>query len=299
MKLVLAALIMISFQAHGRGGTGSANGGFRNPEDLRGFCISKNQEETFYKQYCTTLRETIELDPCVSKWVEEMRLMEAGSDAPGYNKLSQDQKDKPFNSGLSCSRADGTQGIPEIVKDKDKYNNLLIQWFSMIAIQQSDWDCSGTAEEHPKAPDKRKKSIYPLKHADMIAFAKKFPQCGCAITNQTKFGQPEAHVDCNHAIKCGVSMAIHEAWADRQLFNGSKKPDPNDPKKNQLKGAAKIFPVLEDEGDDNLEHKKNRDWRVKKLRTYCEQYAGSKITKWEPRMKEIDGSALGSPKGSR
>lgn len=288
-------------------GAASAVDSMKDPNTTVGLCTPDNKGQSYYDEgYCKSLYEMIKKKPCVREKITEMRCWALGEDdakkdagcreleknkADEQRGLSRDQKEaakkkedeKPKDVNLECDSKDKKKGISDLAKDQDQWDMFMLQYFSLVILQESRWDVQnglkGTRFQDGEAGG--------LMNISITQMDDKANSCGCQVTDSS--GQGDASfqgpspgvIDGHHNAMCGSFMGLQQAVNDGELFSGGKSKD--DPPK----GFAVLFKSMQDPGGNS-----NSDpfaFMKKKLKNYCENYAFSKTGPWPGPLSEDGG----------
>lgn len=294
--MVLALLLSSSVFAQGMSEATREN--YKNPKDEKGLCTSRNDDEWQSKRgYCKAIQEQLTLPGCAHDTIERIRqryLKTQKSEAKDNEKMY-------LGDALeNCSSKDGKTHMADIAKSPQDFAYVMMQYFSIIAIEESDWNDEankGSAVE----------GLLGLKKAEM---ADKRYSCGCDTKNQPNI-PPDRPLDGHQNMICGMYMALYWADKDGKVDNdGRSKPgqsntgQPNEngrQSSNQQnqdddkpQGFTRIFKSLEGYDEDKDKAAKIRDKRMKdKLLNFCHTYKpGSQTTSWKRALEDIDAGAL-------
>ncbi len=270
----------------------------QNPNNDKGLCLAKNRldiatmnrdpnnaEGYINKGYCAAIWEALTNEKhCVAQKLEEVRQKVLGRYKP------KNQNDKDYvDTVFRCSSKDG-KSIEDMAKNKELFANIVMQFMITLANETS-----GLVANANKNSGGRR-GIINL-NADMMDD----PKYACACQQMVGVGQARSNpkfienwpTDGPHSLVCATYMALTAASQDGTLFAGSAKVDP-ETGKNSLEGAAKIWPdVLSQVDDESVPDSKKTTLRIsKKLENYCEKGIGS-VNRWEPPTNDIglDGTS--------
>lgn len=300
--LIIVITLQSSFAYARAGAAGSS--GFR-AKDIQGFCVPEAQQkkkmtcdkgsgeeniDDYVKDgYCESIRETLE-KPCVADLVEKLRkrfLDENNPDESKHLDLRISCTPKAANAANENDRVSTT----ELAKDPKKFKEMIVQFMAMNGVLGSDQDVCAGVKDGPKNPQEsagnEPMGILKLKSKDMND--EKY-SCGCKFTNEDDSGAADGH----RSMVCGTYMALYWADKDGTLFDGgSKKKDAEG--KPTVKGAARIFPWLE----DNNENGRNETPEPIKLlnnkfEVFCDAKMGGKVNTRDEAFRRMHGGSGGN-----
>lgn len=294
-KLLLIAMLSSSSSVFAQV-TDATRENYKNPKDEKGLCTSRNDDEWQSKRgYCKAIQEQLTMPGCAHETIERIRQRYLKS-IKGELK---NEKDEMSLGDFECSSSDQegrkTTSMQDIAKSPQDFAYVITQLFSIIAIEESDWNDEankGGAVE----------GLLGLKKSDM---ADKRYSCGCDTKNQPNI-PPDRPLDGHQNMICGMYMALYWADKDGQIYN-SVKPKPGKPKvpkegaptnkageddPSSPKGFARIFKSLEYDRNDKASERRHT-WMQNKMQNFCKTYKpGSQTTSWKRALEDIDASAL-------
>ena len=260
------------------GVTSGATSGFRNPADTSGMCTPDNKEQEFYQVgYCKAIFEKIVKDGCTKKYIEELRLRTLQDPKQkGWKEL---KNKTPFDYFECNSKVEKPEDKPkhtmaELAKDPEKYAEFMMQFFSLVTINESDWDAK--LKRTPGGNEGKGDSAQGIMNLTRSKTDDKKHECSCK-TDDTTDGKSPGPQDPNYSLTCGVGMGLEAMDEDNMAYGHNltaaeknKKAGKKD-KVEEWVGAAKVFPSLQNTkvGEESPQSKMVRE----KLAKYCEKYA--------------------------
>ncbi|NJM09679.1 MAG: hypothetical protein HC883_01910 [Bdellovibrionaceae bacterium] len=212
MRMAIAILLLFTssgvFAAPGVQEPVHAN--YKDPYDTIGLCTGDSKKYHFYKSgHCDTILETLTKNECTKRKLEEIRLRILGDEkALATAKIkNKDTMSLPF---YCQHKTDGRNIENDIAKDPDKFALLMMQFFAMIAIEESNWRVlnNGNSSQSPSVKCTNNCGLFGLDKADM---EKPEYACGCEIENKTDKKQFDPTMDGHLNLRCGITMALFEA----------------------------------------------------------------------------------------
>lgn len=300
---LLLLLLLTGGFAHARAGV-SGSSGFR-AKDIQGLCVPEGQQkkkmscdkgsgeesiDDYVKDgYCESLREILE-KPCVNDLVEKLRKRYLGQ---------ADQKDhKSFSFDVACSPKDATENngsTRELAKDPKKWKEMIVQFMAANAILGSDQDVCAGVKDSPKNPQgvagDEPVGILKLKSKEMND--EKY-SCGCKFTNEDDAGAADGH----RSMVCGTYMALYWAEKDETLYEGGSKIKDDDGKPT-VKGAARIFPWLEDNNDNHGDLPEPLKLLNGKFEAFCDAKMGGKVRTRDQDLDRVRANGSGGGDSTR
>lgn len=277
-SLILIALLMASHSLHAQDMNSATRVNYKNPDDEKGLCTPKNEEDKEWQQergFCKAIREQMTLPGCASDAIKDICKRIANND-------KEKDPQKRFALGnFECSQKAGSSGnqtgMSDIAKSEKDCIYVMTQYFAIIAIETSGW----VDEKNKDKGDDE--GLLGLKKSDM-----KDPRysCGCNTAKQKDNIPPDRPSEGHQNLVCGMYMGIYWAQKDGTFRGGGQlkpgmsvappvtpqgQPAPKD-NDNGPRGMSRIFKVLQAH-DDKDKVANARDERIfKKFANFCKNY---------------------------
>jgi hypothetical protein len=288
MKLLTWIVVVASLQS-GRafasaGVSWAAKEDYKNPKNEMGMCSSAGKEQLYIKTgYCQSIIEILTnkeycppgCDPkkCPAAMFEQIRdryLRGTDIKTAGSEKYKREQE---IEFEYNCVDGKGKE-LKDLAKDKDitKFANVFANWIATIVIETSDWDREAKGNAGGEG-------LLGLTRKDMED--PKY-RCGCELKNPPDpLPGPE---DGHHSLTCGTYIAMYNIVEDGEsLYSGKNRRPPSNgstvlssnDNKDDRKGAAKIFQILETPADGDRRTSDRQTKMIDKLNNFCKQSAHS------------------------
>jgi hypothetical protein len=279
--IVLAASLQSGRAFASAGVSWAAKEDYKNPKNEMGMCASAGKEQLYVKTgYCDSIMEILTnkkycppgCDPkkCPAAMFEQIRdryLKKEEVQTPGSSKYKSEQGiDFEFN----CAYGNG-KDLKYLAKDKDitKFANVFANWIATIVIETSDWDREAKGNDGGEG-------LLGLTRKDMED--PKY-RCGCELKNPPNpLPGPD---DGHHSLTCGTYIAMYNIVEDGEsLYSGKNRRPPSralssDDRKDDRKGAARIFRILEEPADGDRKMSDRQTKMRDKLDNFCRKSAYS------------------------
>lgn len=265
---------------------------YRDPDNVVGLCTSRNKENFYYMSgHCQTILEQLTQNECTKKKVEELRLRVLG-DKEKLKAAGIENTSYP-DLGFTCEGQNdpANDNLKKLAEDPRKFAIIMMQFFAVMAIEQSDWkvNTGGNTSNQQDVKCESNCGLLGLSKKDMDNEKYK---CGCDIGNKTDDQkQFDPTMDGHLNLRCGITIALFEGLEQKDgNILGGGKPKDKDQEQDTRSGMAKIFKSLENIEDKTPDVIDTPRERIReKMKTYCkiDAFKSGEVNTWDQDFENL------------